>query len=56
MNTLYFLVGGSMTLILIVEVVEPFDIFSLNLWAISSFNLVGNPGNIEVPPEMRILL
>lgn len=56
MNTLYFLVGGSMTLILMVEVVEPFDIFSLNLWAISSFNLVGNPGNIEVPPEMRILL
>ena len=57
MNTLYFLVGGSITLIFteLVLVTAPFRILSLNLIYISSLSLVGNPGIIEVPPDIRIL-
>lgn len=57
MNTLYLRVGGSITLILIelVFVVAPFKILSLNLPSTYYFSLVGNPGIIEVPPEIKIL-
>jgi hypothetical protein len=58
MKTLYFLVGGSITLILteLVFVVAPFNILYLNLLSTSSLSLVGKPGIIEVPPEIKILL
>jgi len=50
-------VGGSITLILIELVTdEPLRILSLNLPPTSLSNLVGKPGSIEVPPEMRMLL
>lgn len=57
MKTLYFLVGGSIILILMELVTEaPLRILSLNLVPTSFSNRVGKPGSIEVPPDMRILL
>jgi hypothetical protein len=57
-NTLYFLVGGSRTLILteLVFVAAPFNTRSKNLFSTSYLILVGNPGIIEVPPDIRMLL
>lgn len=57
MKTLYFLVGGSITLIFIELVTDaPFNILSLKRVPTYLSNLVGKPGSIEVPPEISILL
>lgn len=45
-----------MTRILTDEVVDPFATFYVNLCVISYFNLVGNPGSMDVPPDIRMLL
>lgn len=55
-KTLYFLVGGSKILIFIEEVDEPLATFSWNKREIYYFKRVGNPGSIDVPPEIKILL
>lgn len=57
-KTLNFLVGGSITLTFIelVFVAAPFNTLSLNFDSTSSLSLVGNPGIIDVPPEINILL
>jgi len=58
MNTLYLRVGGSITLILteLVFVLAPLKTRSLKRLYTSYLILVGKPGSIDVPPEIRIFL
>ena len=53
MKTLYFLAGGSKTLIFIDD--APFVILFWKILLTYSLNRVGNPGIMEVPPEISIL-
>lgn len=55
MKTLYFRVGVSITLILTLDVDPPLSTLSWNLWVMSYLSLVGKPGNMDVPPEIKML-
>jgi len=47
-------VGGSNTFIF-TDVVAPLDILALNILFISYLKRVGNPGIIDVPPDIKML-